>query len=199
MKRFVLATLTVLTTAITFGQTALGVKAGLNLSNTKGFDSEAKPILAEHLGAFANINVGKRVFLRPELLYTMKGYKFPAWGMYDEGTLNCKYMAMPVLLGIRPMERMSFLLGAEVGYLLNAKFHFTDSTGSDLRQFNKMDVALNAGAAYWIRKRFSAEVRYSNGFKGLVNVTYADQSGSHTRKIGAYRVFQLSLNYQLTK
>ncbi len=199
MRRLILLTLCVLTSAITFGQTSFGVKAGLNVSNTKGFDSEAKPIVAQHMGAYANITVGKRLFFRPELLHTVKGYKFPKWNTYEEGRFVAHYLALPVLFGMRPTEDISILVGAEVGYLLNAKFHFADSTSSNLRHFNKVDFALAMGAAYRFASKLAVEFRYNHGFEDLLTVSYSDQSGNYTRKVGAHRAFQLSLSYRLSK
>ena len=200
MKKIFLATLSILTTTLSFGQTVFGLKAGMNLSTTQGFALENKSIIAEHGGVYANINFSKRLFLRPELLYTVKGYKFPAIGMHDKGTLSFSYIAVPMLIGYRPTNRFSVSLGPEAGYLINAKYRFPDSTASHPEYFNKVDLAINIGTACTINRKFSAELRYSHGFKGLVDVTYTDQYGNQTGKgkIGAHRNFQLSLNYQLT-
>jgi hypothetical protein len=105
-----------------------------------------------------------------------------------------------MLIGYRPTERVSVSLGPEIGYLLNAKYRFSDSTVSNPEYYNKVNFAIVIGTAYTINKRFTAELRYNHGFKGLVDVTYTDQYGNPTEKgkLGAHRVFQLSVNYQLT-
>jgi len=198
MKKLVLAALTALITTITFSQVGFGLKAGLNLSKPEGFIHQNEFIVTEHFGAFAKIDINKSVFLRPELLYNVKGYKFPALGMYDKGTLSFSYISMPLFVGSRQIEKVSILLGPEVGYLLNAKYRFPDSAASHPEYFNKIDFAANIGAGYTINKKISVELRYSHGFKTLIDVVYTDQFGNETGKgkIGAHRVFQLSLSYQ---
>lgn len=198
MKKIVLVTLTVLITTITFSQVRFGLKAGLNLSKPEGFIHKNEFMLTEHFGAVAKMDINKAVFLRPELLYSVKGYKFPALGNVDKGTLSFSYVSMPILVGSRQIDKLSILLGPEVGYLLNAKYRFPDSTVSHPEYFNKFDFAANIGAGYTINKKFSIEVRYSHGFKTLIDVVHTDQFGNETGKgkIGAHRTFQLSLNYQ---
>ncbi|MGN6400012.1 MAG: outer membrane beta-barrel protein [Flavisolibacter sp.] len=200
MKRIFLSTLTVFVTSLVFGQTSFGIKAGLNLATTNGFVTENKYIVAPHLGAYSDIKIVKRFFLHPELLYTVKGYRFPLIGVHSKGTLAFSYVTIPFLFGFKPTEKAAIKVGPEVGYLLNAKYRFADSTANHPEYFNKVDLSLDFGITYQVTKKLSTELRYNYGFKGLVDVTYADQYGNQTGKgkLGAHRLFQLSINYELT-
>ena len=67
---------------LVFSQVKFGVKAGGNLSNMEVKNPELddigaspSPIPSFHLGGFAEIGLGKKMYFQPALLVSGKGYK----------------------------------------------------------------------------------------------------------------------------
>jgi hypothetical protein len=187
-----------------FGQIDFGFKAGLNVSNGKyeGM-SQYKSRLGFNAGAYSEINFNQKIFLRPELQYSVKGYKFPATAFSGAGTLSLNYITLPVLFGVRPVEELSFLLGPEFGFLANANSKFDGKDHDVKSNFQNIDIGVDVGASYRLTKRLGAELRYSYGFKGLQKSMFnTDNSGniiSGGTKNGSNRVFQVGLFYSVRK
>jgi hypothetical protein len=200
MQKLILSIAVVFVTFAGFGQSSFGLKGGANLSTTTGFITENSYIVAPHFGIFATIPFSKKVFFRPELLYSVKGYSFPAIdSFYNKGRLIFSYLTVPLLVGFKPADKLLIMAGPEVGYLLNAKYHFENITLDRSTWFNKVDWSVLVGSVYSVSEHVLIELRYNYGFKDLANIIYTDQNGNYSGKdkIGAHRVFQVSINYLL--
>ncbi|MBL0200930.1 MAG: outer membrane beta-barrel protein [Chitinophagaceae bacterium] len=65
------------------------VKAGLNVSNVKNIGSAAnKTRIGFNGGLLTEIKIGKKIIVQPEVLYSVKGNKFPATPFNGGGTLS---------------------------------------------------------------------------------------------------------------
>lgn len=195
-----LSTLLILSTS--FGQVQFGLKAGLNLASIKdvGLDN-SKARIGYNAGGMLQWKFAEKFLLRPELLYSVKGYRSPASQTNDEATASLSYVNLPILFGFRPTQNLSLLLGPELGFLTSAKSNFGGTSHDISSTYREFDIGIDLGLAYYVSKGFGVDLRYCYGFKGLVNVVYTDQYGNVTSqgKTGANRVFQLGIYYVLSK
>ncbi len=182
-------------------QVQFGAKAGANYSSVKGIGSTDKSRIGVYGGLMTNINLTKKIFVRPEILYSSKGERFPSTSFNSKGTIRYNYISAPILFGFSPNENISVMAGPEFNFLVNVNSIFDESNHDLTKNFEKVDLAIDAGAAYKINHYLSAEVRYSHGFEGLTEVEYTDNMGNTLRrgKAGAHRVFQLGMTYRFGK
>jgi opacity protein-like surface antigen len=185
-----------------FGQINFGIKAGVNLSNTKNIGSpDSKTKLGFNGGILAEIELSKKLIIQPEILYSGKGHKFPKTTFNGGGTLNLNYVSIPLLGGFRPNDKLSILLGPEFNFLTKANSKFDGSNHDVSKNYRKFDLAIDLGVAYNIKKGLGVELRYSYGFEDLADVILTDQFGNDmgTDRIGSNRVFQFGLFYKISK
>lgn len=181
-------------------QVAIGMKAGVNINTVKYRNSDAEMAsVGYHAGLLAQVTVSNRFFIRPELQYSVKGYRFPAMGSDGSGTLRFQYIAIPLLAGFPIGQKWAALIGPEIGFLTKAKSKFSSGTTDVSKNFQKFDWGLDLGGQYKITPKLGAEVRYYYGFRGLIRGITTDENGNPTgsAKDGANRVFQAGLFYLL--
>ncbi|MBI2730754.1 MAG: PorT family protein [Sphingobacteriales bacterium] len=185
-----------------YSQINFGIKTGLNISNAKSINSDNnKARLGFNGGVLSEIEFSKKFILRPELLYSVKGCKFPATAVNTAGTLSLNYFSVPILGGYHLNNDFTILLGPEFNFLTKANSKFDNSDHDVSSNFRKFDVAIDLGATYNLKSGLGVELRYSYGFKDLVDVIYTDQMGNVTGqgKEGSNRVLQIGLFYKFLK
>jgi hypothetical protein len=171
MKRFYLVMVVVLFSVATYGQTAVGIKGGMNFSNIKHgedlnerFDNLDNPFqIGFNFGLAADFYVGEMFSLYTELMYTNKGESYegtgtandPVVGQVDvreetEVTLN--YLELPVLARFKfgDMSKFYLNIGPTVGYWLggNVEYEFergddTESIESDIEFKDRDEINTN--------------------------------------------------------
>ncbi len=181
-------------------QVKAGLKAGININNVKYRDADPNTAsIGFNAGLLTEIRVSKSFFIRPELLYSVKGYRSTLIGSNDYATSRLNYINLPILAGFPVTPQLQFLIGPEFGYMVKAtyKYHGTISSATDLYQH--FDWGLDLGAAYKFTPALGVEVRYNYGFWGLVKGITTDENGvpNGSMKDGANRVFQAGLFYLL--
>jgi len=203
MKKIIVTTLLIAFSLVqSFAQVSFGAKAGLNVSNTKNIGSADNKIRPGfNAGLLAEIRILRKFLIHPELLYSVKGNKFPATAFNGGGTLSLNYVSIPFLVGFRPTNKIAILAGPEFSFLTNANSKFDGSDHDVTKNYRKFDMAIDLGVTYKIIMGLGAELRYSYGFEDLADVTYTDQFGNETGKgrIGSNRVFQFGLYYKFSK
>ena len=174
-------------------QTTWGVKGGLNyakitvLSVGEGYDVLGSDYKASfHVGGYLHVPLTEKLFIQPELQYSNKG------GRFKDGTLNLPYVVLPVMLGYKPMDRLSIESGLELGYLLaNRDYH------------SILDLSLNLGVGFAITDELRAGVRYVLGINSVYGeeVQFTDNQGNLADEIIILpnQVLQLSFYYSLIK
>jgi hypothetical protein len=201
MKKIIITTLS-FTFFLTqsFGQIKFGIKGGLNLANVKNIGLASNKVrFGFNGGVLTEILIGKKFIIQPELLYSVKGFKFPATEFNSTGTLSFNYISAPILGGYQASEKLTILAGPELSFLTNAKSRF-DNTDHDVsKNFRKFDVAIDLGIKYNISNVFGIDLRYSFGFEDLMDVMFTDQFGDEIgkRRVGSNRVFQIGVFYKL--
>ena len=188
-------------------QTQFGLRGGLNYTTVEPvgdpvgslYNAKYKPTF--HIGVFGKIGLSDKLSLNPDLLYTDKG--FWSEGMENatpagDATLHLRYINLPVLLGYKVGDKLTFKLGPELGYLLSARSTFDSETiNVEYLWENKLDFGLAAGIDYALSDKVSLELRYTRGFSSVIgdfiDIGRPEPSGTSFQN----RSLQLSLAYRL--
>lgn len=183
-----------------FAQITIGLKTGLSLSSVQFPEpSESKARLAYYGGLQSEFNIDRKFLIQPELLYSVKGYKFLATAYSSGGRLSLNYISVPLLAGYRPVENLKILLGPEFNFLASAKSRF-DNTDHDLyKVYKKFDLGINAGVAFQLQKKLGIEIRYCHGITYLLEGMVTDAFGNEIGKVkaGKNKVLQAGLFFKI--
>ena len=152
-------------------QTRYGVKSGASITSMKSEGwQEKRNKVGMIAGLFAESKLNNQFFLRPELLFSTKGFKFQA-DASKEGVVNLNYISIPFLAGFRPIDKIAILAGPEFSYLQDAKSRHNGKIYDITRSYNRFDLCMNLGFQYNISKQVGVELRYSHSliaFSGVV-------------------------------
>jgi len=135
----------------------IGIKAGANYSNV--YDSQGDQFTAEGKvgfvgGAFLEVPITDYVGVRPEVLYSQKGFK--ASGQYltvpYTFTRTTDYIDIPLLLTLKPTEMFTIQAGPQFSFLAKKKDVFASSLLTTQQQqdfsndnYRKNIMSLTAG------------------------------------------------------
>ncbi|NNV57960.1 porin family protein [Limnovirga soli] len=178
-----------------FSQT-IGFKAGLNISNTKGLNACPDDKAGWNAGAIVQFKINKRFYVQPELLYAGKGHRFHPPFASDSGAIRLNYVNMPILFCYKADDKLSILLGPELGYLANSTVRYNKSVFDQTGRYPRVDVGIDLGFSYKINTSLGADLRFNYGFK---DIQYTDYAGYTAPIKGGNRVFQAGLFYLLRK
>lgn len=191
-------------------QMHLGFKGGVNYVNNvivnspNGNNGDNQYRLGYHVGLFGEIEVKNNLSLRPEILFSNKGFKFdgqanaqPSGG----GNLHLNYINLPFLVGFEIIDDLTLTFGPEVGYLISAKSKLESET-IDVKSIwdNDFDFGLLAGVNYSINEKLEIEIRYIHGLSSVTgNIEITDGNGLPIDNNVKFqnRAFQLSASYKL--
>lgn len=182
------------------GQASIGVKTGVNVAtiqfHMEGQNSSAR--FGVYAGGFLEAKLNSRLFIRPEVTYSGKGYRFTFLSQEKE-TAQFNYLTVPLLLGFRATHRLLVMIGPEFGYLLSAKLK-DNSTEDFTERFKRFDKGIDLGLAFRFANHLAAELRYNYGLKGIQEGYYTDQNGNRTTfNTASNRVLQIGLSYSFTQ
>ena len=170
--RFFVFSFLLLLSAPLFSQTpsvfTLKFNLGINGCQVHGdtYDGYDKGGLYAGLGlnmAFSKVHQAEIGFV-----FSQKGARKnsnPSKGDYDSYYLNLNYIDMPLLYRLNLNKRWFITLGPSVAYLISYKEmdDGTDVTGTPMgNEFNKFELAVNAGLGARIRDGFEVELRSTN-------------------------------------
>lgn len=131
-----------------------GVKAGINKSNV--YDSEGEEFRAEAKygmmgGLFFAIPFSKYLGIQPEVLISQKGFKATGrlLGTTYEIARTSNFIAVPLLLAIKPSEFFTIVLGPQYSYLYSQKdvFKAGANTVEHTQVFERDDIRKNTISA----------------------------------------------------
>jgi hypothetical protein len=130
---------------------------------------DQKMFRALHVGAFTDFQLGERLYLQPELLFSVQGAiekldHGDMAGLDDEVELKYSYLNIPVLFSYYISPKWSLNAGPQISVLMSAKHGKLDMS-DDTESY---DLSLSAGSEFEFFKNFRLSARYNRGF---VNVT----------------------------
>lgn len=158
MKKIILCAIAIMAFGFTNAQkTRFGVKGGLNIATIGGAD-DANALVGFQLGGFAEINVWKKLFIQPELLFSAQGAKFDGFNGDRDYTVNLNYINIPVLAKYYITKEFSVEAGPQLGFLVSSK---------NIEDEKSVDVSFNLGAGYNFTDNFSVGIRYTIGLSSV--------------------------------
>ena len=161
MKKTVLAIASLMMVSLANAQLVkFGIKGGVNVTNFKGSVEEIKTesIVGFHGGVFLNFGLGDVVALQPEALISTSGAKITTVSGSQAKDYKLTYMAVPVMLRIKPVGPLFIELGPQFGFKIGD--NLTDETVKE--EYNNLDLAAAAGIGLQI-KGFTIGARYIAG------------------------------------
>lgn len=189
MKKLVLI---VALAAITFGASAQGfswgIKAGMNVSNIGGKDTDNnKNKIGYFAGLAAEYAFSDTWAIAPEVLYSAQGFKV------KEGDVTASfkgdYINVPIFAKYYLTDNWSVGLGPQLGFNVSAKVKTkvdgetaTQKIDSDL--YNSFDFGMGIATSYKITDNLYVDARYNYGFTKV----FKDAKNYN-------RVFQLGVGY----
>lgn len=180
-------------------QASFGLKAGPNISHFRMTripshygDINVSQIYGFQAGLVLEQPINRHLALNAELLFAQKGGRWALAGVSDPGTeaesLRLQYLNLPVFLRLIPIERWSFDLGLEGGYLLISP--------DESRFMERADFSWLAGATFHISDSMHASLHY---LVGQVRVGEGSFRDEETGILGVYyfrtRSLQLGVSW----
>jgi hypothetical protein len=187
MKKVLLSLLVLAGLSTTsYGQGIIGPKVGFGICNAKDVkvpegdsSSSYKSLVVPQLGIVFNARLGDYVSLRPEILYSQRGFKFDQGGTTYTARFN--YLEVPFnVVGTIPAGpgKVEVFAGPSVGYLFGGKVK-SDAKNYNIKgedqptaydpdnlYYNYLNVSMNMGLGYnWKGLIFQAE--YNLGFSNI--------------------------------
>lgn len=189
--------LVIIATTTSYGQN-FGIKGGLNYANLIVNNSSIEYgdyIFGFHAGVFSTIEITHKLSLRPEALYSKKGYDRKLSTVYQTLEINNRfhYLNLPLLMAFTPLDKLSLLAGPEFGYIIAARQENNRTGSSDDidDMYDRFDFGLAAGVMVWMTENLHAELRYTHGLSDLTK-----EFGIGSSRL-QNRTFQLSVGYLL--
>lgn len=201
MKPLIAALLFVSFAFSTTAQVTTGVKLGASFASLrfKGDDNN-QGRLAGYGGLAVNIVLQNQFFFQPELLYSIRGYRYPSTGFNSEGRVSFGYITLPLLIGYKATNNLSVSAGPELGYLVRARSHFDGSSHDIMANVGKLfNLDVDAGLTWNITTDLKIETRFSFGLMPVFKGVYTDPQGTPLGefKDGYHRVLQLGILHTL--
>lgn len=198
MKRIYFATVSIM--ILTFlasnvnAQFKYGGRVGLNLANMSGDYSDGQEpsmLLSFHVGLVGQYEFTEKLFVSPEINYSMKGfrqeYEFRGTILGVDTktsvdlTSRVNYIEVPIHLGLKLSDSFVLKAGPYIGFLAGAKQEGNteievsgQTTKFDINEtstegLSSTDIGLNVGAQVQLPNGFGVEARYGLGFTNTVD------------------------------
>lgn len=152
----------------------LGIKGGANINKLTGKSFNDEFSFGYHLGGFAEIGLGKKFSIQPEVLFNQfsqdTASKFSQVYKLDNlSKVKLNYLSIPLLLNYRPSGFISLQVGPQFGILMdqNAKL-----VQNGKEAFRKGDFSMLGG----VQLKFSSFRIYGRYAVGLTNLNDIDNS-----------------------
>ena len=170
-----------LVAGLTYAQTNMGIKGGLNFSTIHPGNSSLDLRTGFHVGLLWHIPVGQGIAFQPELMYSLQGAK-----LSNTEKLNLGYINAPFLLQVMVGRGFRLEAGPQLGFLVSAKTESGNTLENVRQSYKTIDAALAVGFGFVGRAGLGFDVRYNYGLSNI----------SKTGGDVANRVFQVGLFYQ---
>jgi len=205
MRRITLVTLFLLISGITFAGLTFGIKAGYNANKLSAtIDSISSQFKSGmQFGIF--IRAGKRLYVQPELYYTIQGARYilndPTNTHSWTQKITLGSIDIPLLLGFKIIngKKINFRINAGplVSFITNRQVKNLNDlwpgplTGSSINPVNWY-IQAGFGVDIWF---FTLDVRYQGGLNPIISTV---DYGLHTYDFNSKNnVFQFSLGFKI--
>lgn len=194
MKKYLVILLVTLTASATsFAQFRIGPKLGANMGKIDGNKFSESYKLGYHLGVFAEIPLGKKFGIQPEVLWnqinsdTVSGFSSVYQNLDNQNLSNpqLNYLSIPLLLTYKPVKVLSLQAGPQFGILINKDKNIFQN-GKEA--FKNGDLSMLFGAQLNIL-RVRVYGRYAIGLNDISDVTSQEKWTT--------RGFQLGVGFAL--
>ncbi|MBL4747006.1 MAG: PorT family protein [Flavobacteriaceae bacterium] len=199
-KIFLIISLTILTITAVKSQEKIqfGLKGGINFTSmTSDFLIDKDYQTGFHIGVLAEIPLGDRYSLQPEILYATQGvkgkvilYAIPYPGAPDfipypgapdvlpyPVAYKLNYIQVPVLVKIYLVNNFSLEIGPSFNFLLNDKETFENTTRTDLGKSFEFSGVL--GLSYQLKGGLFGGLRFVNGFTAALDRDNYDEEAKN--------------------
>lgn len=158
--------------------------------------SESQGRITGYGGISVNVELQKQFFFQPELLYSIRGYRYPESNFSNGGRVTFGYITAPLLVGYKPAKNFSILAGPEIGYMVRARSRADGSTNDIISAINRrFNVDADAGVAWNISSDLTLDARFSFGVTPLYRGVFENDMGNGLVDVrdGFHRVLQVGL------
>ena len=149
------------------GLTLKGIKGGVNLATFSGADKNLQGIkpsidIKFAVGIFANIEIIKKLSIRPEVYYSSKGPK------YEQLKMTLNYIDIPLLIVYNPIKQVGIFAGPQMSIYLSGEVEVNQNTLEIKKdEVNSPELVLVMGINYFVNN-FHFDVRYALGLKKVL-------------------------------
>lgn len=177
-KALLIISLTILTitTAKSQEKIQFGIKGGLNFTNmTSDYLIDTESQTGFHIGVLAEIPLGTKFSIQPEILYSTygsKGKMIMLGGPAQPIEYNFDYIQVPVLAKIYLIKNLSLEIGPSFNFLVSDEKIFNSLTIDDIGENFEFSGVL--GISYKTNSGFFGSLRYTNSFTNVLNNEDAD-------------------------
>lgn len=179
MKKFVIFFLILLFNK-TNVQSQIGIRFGLNSSSFKikalGLNVETDNRLGFHFGVIQDIPIENKLYLRPGILFSIKGAKSSDASSNDVNKIAANYVEAPLSVIYYFMEDQKGFFG-EFGPYIGALISASADGNSIKDEFNTLDYGINIGAGYDFNN-FIIGANYSIGLNNIAKTSDDDIDAS---------------------
>lgn len=180
---------------------------------------EKKYKLGFQLGGFAKIGLSEKLYVQPELLYSLQGAKFDlelsniiqpvndSDPLFSEGSLKSNQQEsnfiLPVMLQYYLADKFLVEFGPQLDFLFHTKLDGERETNTGIVDENEsynnetdFYFGLNLGIGYHFNENMGLNLRYNYGFNRLEKSALGSYKSNN---VSRNSVFSLSLEYQFVK
>ena len=166
----------------------LGIKGGANMSKITGKSFSEEFEFGYHLGGFAEIGLGKKFSLQPEVLfnqtnqYTSSEFDDLYQNVLSSEISNIKlnYLSVPVLLNYKASNIVSLQVGPQFGILMDQNKNLLEN-GQEA--FKNGDFSMLGGLQFKLSS-FRIYGRYALGLTNLNDIDNKEKWKSQSFQIG---------------
>jgi hypothetical protein len=218
MKKHIIAIMAVaaavMSSIVVSAQLNFGGRAGLNLANHVGDVEESSILISFYVGVAHQLDLGDKLFLAPELNFSIKGAAEKSTSSVDilgtttktdfDAKIKTSYIEVPVNIGFRIGEKLHVKAGPYIGLMMGANRSgdltstVTNSAGTttvsesideDVKEFyNGTDFGINVGLGFQTESGFGVEARLTQGLSNLADpdLETADKISNQVISVGVF-------------
>jgi hypothetical protein len=167
------------------GQTAFGVKGGVNIAS---LPDSYKQRISVHGGIFVNRPLNKYISIQPEIFFSGEGERAHYNGAEHVWVLD--YIEVPLMVQVYPIRQLYLEVGPQVGFLVNAQEKAVGGTHRDVSaNFANVQFAIATGLGVKITDDIIVYGRYNFGLTDLTAYDAIEHPG---------KVAQIGLAFRFT-